>query len=244
VSSTLELAGNLMDIASYPQWVADVVGRTSELKRDVLDHPIFALMQDGRISHEQIRAFLINGWPVVEQFPQYMAMSLTKLSFGRSQGQDMARRFLTRNLRVEQNHAGYWVDWATGHGLTKADLLADHQTPEALALSHWCWRSTHGDNLAVGMAATNYAIEGVTGEWASFVCESDVYAMGFEESTRKASMRWLTMHAKYDDTHPWEALQIVTALLGSNPSTHDVKSIERAVGMSYRFFKLSLDECF
>lgn len=244
MSSIIELTGDLMDIASYPQWVADVVGRTSELKAEILDHPIFELMQQNRLSREQAHAFLLNGWPVVEQFPQYMAMNLTKLSFGRSEGQDLARRFLTRNLRVEQNHANYWVDWATGHGLTKQDLLANRQTPEALALSHWCWRSSHVDTLAVGMAATNYAIEGVTGEWASFVCSTGEYAEGFEESTRKASMRWLHMHAKYDDMHPWEALQIVTSLLGAHPSAHDVYAVERAVSMSYRYFKLSLDECF
>lgn len=233
-----------MDIASYPQWVVDVVGRTSDLKNEVLDHPIFELMQQGRISQEQAKAFLLNGWPVVEQFPQYMAMNLTKLSFGRSAGQDLARRFLTRNLRVEQNHANYWVDWAAGHGLTKDDLLADKQTPEALALSHWCWRTSHADPLAIGMAATNYAIEGVTGEWASFVCEPGIYAEGFDESTRKASMRWLHLHSKYDDIHPWEALQIVATLLGRDPAARDVYAVERAIAMSYRYFKLSLDECF
>ena len=29
------------------------------------------------------------------------------------------------------------------------------------------------------------------------------------------AMRWLRVHAEYDDTHPWEALEIVATLLPS-----------------------------
>ena len=36
---------------------------------------------------------------------------------------DEARRYLIRNIRVEQNHADHWIEWACASGLTKADLL-------------------------------------------------------------------------------------------------------------------------
>jgi hypothetical protein len=34
---------------------------------------------------------------------------------------------------------------------------------------------------------------------------------------RGPAMRWLRVHAEYDDTHPWEALEIVATLLGHAP---------------------------
>jgi pyrroloquinoline quinone (PQQ) biosynthesis protein C len=56
------------------------------------------------------------------------------------------------------------------------------------------------------MAATNYAIEGATGEWATLVCSQPHYENLFQSGVRKKAMKWLRLHAEYDDTHPWEAL--------------------------------------
>ena len=38
-----------------------------------------------------------------------MAQSLLKTRYGRSEGDNLARRWLVRNIRVEQNHAEYWL---------------------------------------------------------------------------------------------------------------------------------------
>jgi pyrroloquinoline quinone (PQQ) biosynthesis protein C len=54
-------------------------------------------------------------------------------------------------------------------------------------------------------------------------------------------MRWLKVHAEYDDTHPWEALDIVATLLGHAPSSADVAAVRRAVQSSYRYMEMSLD---
>jgi pyrroloquinoline quinone (PQQ) biosynthesis protein C len=69
-------------------------------------------MREATLTSRQAEAFLVDGWPVVEQFPQYMAMNLQKLRYGHSRGQDLARPYMTRNIRVEQNHADNRVDWA------------------------------------------------------------------------------------------------------------------------------------
>jgi pyrroloquinoline quinone (PQQ) biosynthesis protein C len=90
--------------------------------------------------------------------------------------------------------------------------------PELHALSHWCWHTSSADSLIVAIAATNYAIEGATGEWSALVCSNGVYAASFPEEDRKRAMKWLKMHAQYDDAHPWEALEIICTLAGTNPS--------------------------
>jgi pyrroloquinoline quinone (PQQ) biosynthesis protein C len=235
--------GELKNIASYPAWLGDLLNETAPVKQQVVGHPIFALMRDAKLDPKQAEAFLANGWPVVQQFPQYMAMNLCKLRYGHSRGEDMARRYLTRNIRVEQNHAEYWIDWAAGHDLKRHTLLKANGRAMAHALSHWCWKSSNVDPLAASIAATNYAIEGVTGEWSSLICSSDTYALSFPESSRKKTMRWLHLHAEYDDAHPWEALDIVATLLGNAPGVDEVDAVRQSITMSLEYYKLSLDCC-
>ena len=240
---TFNRLGELKNIGSYPAWLGDILDKTAAAKQRVIDHPIFAAMREAQLTPRQAEAFLVNGWPVVEQFPQYMAMNLQKLRYGHSRGEDMARRFLTRNIRVEQNHADYWVDWAAAHDVSKLNLTKRGGPSLAYALSHWCWKSSSADPLAASVAATNYAIEGVTGEWSTLVCSSDKYALSFAPAIRRKAMRWLSLHAHYDDEHPWEALDIVATLLGNAPGVNEVHAVKESIEMSFEYYKVSLDCC-
>ena len=155
----------------------------------------------------------------------------------------MARRYLTRNIRVEQNHADYWVDWAAAHHVTREDLQAGEAPALAFALSHWCWKSSSADPLHTSMAATNFAVEGVTGEWSALLCSRDTLAHSYPESIRKTTMRWLRMHARYDDAHPWEALEIIVTLLGKDPAAAEVAEVSRAIRKSYGYMLMGAEAC-
>jgi pyrroloquinoline quinone (PQQ) biosynthesis protein C len=200
-------------------------------------------MRDSEIKRAQSSTFFVSVWPVIEQFPQYMALNLLKIQLGRARGHEQARRYLIRNIRVEQNHAEHWIEWALASGVSKDALLYGDVSPEAHALSHWCWHTCERDSLAAGMAATNYAIEGVTGDWSTFVCSRDVYERSFDIDVRAKAMKWLKLHAKYDDTHPWEALEIVCTLVGTNPTRRYFELIRGRVMTSYGYMRIALDQC-
>ena len=227
-------SGALTDIRSYPGWAQDLAEDCAPTRQCVTRHALFQLMREGVLPPEQARAFLVGIWPVIEQFPQYMALNLLKVGFGRAHGHEEARRYLIRNIRVEQNHADHWVEWAMASGVSREDLLDGNVPLETHALSHWCWHTCERDALAAAMAATNYSIEGVTGDWSGLVCSQDTYENTYEADVRAKAMKWLKLHAKYDDTHPWEALEIICAIMGTNPSTrgaalirsHELKSYE------------------
>jgi pyrroloquinoline quinone (PQQ) biosynthesis protein C len=232
-----------MDPASYPQWAQQMIEDCRESKRRVVEHEFYQRLRDGQLRPATIRQYLIGGWPVVEQFSLYMAHNLTKTRFARHPGEDMARRWLMRNIRVELNHADYWVHWCHAHGVTLSDLQAQDVPPELNGLNDWCWRVCATESLAIAMAATNYAIEGATGEWSAVVCAGDTYAQGFPEETRKRAMKWLKMHAQYDDAHPWEALEIICTLVGENPTPLLRAELRRAVCKSYDCMYLFLERC-
>ena len=235
--------GPLMDLNSYPSWAQEMVNSTLKEKKMVVNHELFSMMKEASLPYKASYNFFVGGWPTIEQFPQYMATNLCKIQFGRSHGENMARKYLMKNIRVEQNHADHWIAWAVASGITKNELFCGNVPIESQALNHWCWHSCARDSLATSMAATNLAIEGATGEWSALICSSFVYESIFEENERQKAMRWLKLHASYDDTHPWEALEIICALIGDNAESKYVTLLERCIKNSYEYMVLSLDHC-
>ena len=234
--------GALKDLSSYPVWLQRVVRETSVDKKLIVDHELFSLMRDARLPIAAMRRFLTGAWPTIENFPQFMAMSLTKLNAGDGAGEDLARHYLIHNIRVEQKHAEHWVEWAGSVGLTLTDLRHADDLQGIHALAHWCWYVCDRASLAVSVAATNYAVEGATGEWACVVCSRSTYADSLPEDIRGPATRWLRLHAEYDDTHPWEALEIVATLLGHSPEQAEVDAVRRAIRSSYAYILMGLDD--
>ncbi|MEO7338177.1 MAG: iron-containing redox enzyme family protein [Caldimonas sp.] len=233
--------GLLKDLSSYPIWLQRVVRDTENDKRRVVDHELMALMRDARLPKAAMQRFLIGVWPTIEQFPQFMSKSLQKIRYGTSAGEDLARRYLMHNIRVEQKHAEHWVEWARSVDLRLADLRSGDSMEGLHALAHWCWYVCDKSSLAVAIAATNFAVEGATGEWACVVCSTSTYADSLPENIRGPATRWLRVHAQYDDTHPWEALEIVATLLGHHPAPEMIESVRRAISASYLYMEMALD---
>lgn len=241
MSHDFRRTGDLKSIGSYPVWVQRVVRETAPYKQRVVEHELFALMREGKLPMSAMRRFLVGVWPTIEQFPRFMSMNLKKIGYGDSVGEDMARRYLIQNIRVEQKHSEHWATWASSAGLTLHDLRTGQDVEEMAALAHWCWFISDQAKLAVAIAATNYAVEGATGEWSCVVCSKNTYAQSLPEDIRVPAMRWLKVHAEYDDTHPWEALDIVATLLGHAPSQQDITEVRRAIQSSYTYMKMALD---
>jgi pyrroloquinoline quinone (PQQ) biosynthesis protein C len=244
MNSRFERTGPVDQLSSYPIWAQDMVTECNPHKQAVVDHEIFALMREAKLDGASTSKFMRGVWPVIERFPGYMAQSLLKTRFGRSTGDNLARRWLVRNIRVEQNHAEYWLDWAEGAGVSRDEVLHGWISPDIAVLANWCEEVSRDGTLAAGIAATNYAVEGATGEWSQLVYESQAYADSFTPSARASSLKWLKLHAAYDDTHPWEALEIVCTLVGMAPPVHEVKHISECITRSYRSMVMTLDKCF
>ena len=225
----------------YPQWLQDVVVTTNKTAQAVGQHEAWHRFSDGTIPKTQHHALLVGFWPLIERFPQFLALNLLKCSYGMNASLNKARGWLIKNLRIEQRHAELYRDWADGAGVSRERLFGTDRSPAATAITDWCWHVCQSGSLAEAMAATNFAIEGVTGDWTQMVWESPAYHSLFSESDRKRSLRWIQAHAAYDDEHPVEALDIIYALLGNNPAPDEVKKVQMAVTKSYDLYRLALD---
>src|SRR4051812_23004862 len=237
----IEIA-DIMTIESYPTWVQDVVRASDASRQRVVRHELYRQIKDNTVSEAAIRRFLMSVWPVIWEFPQYMAMSLCHVKQG-VPGHEQARSYLIKNIKVENTHARLWIDWADAHGLSRDELQRGTRSAAAEALSHWCGHICQKETLVVAMAATNYAIEGATGDWSCYICSGTTYENRFPPNLRHRAMKWLKAHAHYDDRHPWQALAIIAQALGPSPKSDDVKAIQQAIEKSYAYMCLTQDEC-
>ena len=152
-----------------------------------------------------------------------------------------ARGWLIKNMRTEQRHAEWYRDWSESAGIPRDALFHGARQAAATAITDWCWHICEVGSLAEGMAATNFAIEGVTGEWSKMVATSEEYQELFPQSERKKAMKWIYAHAAYDDKHPVEAMDIIVGLLGKDPPVKEVERVQRAIEKSYDLYLLALD---
>lgn len=232
MNARFELSGPLTELSSYPQWTQDMVAECDPVKKTVVDHELWRAMCTGE-DPEITPRFLVGAWPAIERFPCYMARSLLKTRYGRSAGEDHARRWLVRNIRVEQNHAEYWLNWAEGAGVPREQVLHGILPAGTQALANWCEEVSTRDTLAASLAAVNYGVEGATGEWSHILYESESFAAQYPAQGRRGSLRWLQLHAAYDDTHPWEALEIVCTLMGMAPRAIEVAHLTECIKRTY-----------
>lgn len=243
MNARFERTGPLTELSSYPVWAQDMVAECDQVKRQVVEHDLWDAMSNCQLDASATANFMTGIWPVIERFPAYMAQSLLKTRFGRSEGDNLARRWLVRNIRVEQNHAEYWLNWAEGAGVAREEVLNGTAPFGTQTLARWCEEICIRGSLAASIAATNYAVEGATGDWSQRVYDSQTYAESFPHSIRKGSLRWLQLHAAYDDTHPWEALEIVCTLMGMSPSIDEVAHVGECIKRSYVSMCISMESC-
>lgn len=220
----------------HPAWVADLLTAQEPLWARVVNCRLFTTTVTGPFSEELWRRSIAEFWCVIEAFPKYMGLTLAKTTFGRSQRDYLAREWLIGNIAVESMHAAWYLDWAAAHGIPEAELLAHRPSPEVAALHEWLFSVAHRGSLAQAIGAINYAVEGTTGAWTKLICP--VFAARYDgRPDAHRALAWLKAHAKYDDLHPVEALEIVK--LAARPDEHVAiaSDIQRSLELIARGFE-------
>jgi pyrroloquinoline quinone (PQQ) biosynthesis protein C len=161
-------------------------------------------------------------YPFIHTFPKFLAEALIKVD------DDESRSFLIDNIRVEKAHAEHWLWMAEGFGLRRADLLelASGERPalrDVQSLTDWLWYINTKGSLAEAVAATSFAIEGVTGDLTQKTLQGFLAYGQFPGVVMDArTSRWMRSHARYDDEHPKVALEVVKRYATTERLQHKV----------------------
>jgi pyrroloquinoline quinone (PQQ) biosynthesis protein C len=223
-------------LTANPSWVLEMDEYLKPYREAIWQSKLVQETSTGELSLKQVRGWSVQFYPFIEYFPQFMATYLAKAP------DHMSRAFLIDNLRVEKRHADQWVDMANGFGVTKEELITTPILPEVETLTHWLWSITNRGSFVEAVAATNYAIEGVTQGIASIMVKGFARYQGKEGvCLDKRAYYWMEAHSSYDDVHPYEALEIIKRHATSPEIQHHTK---RSAQRSLEYLAIALDRCY
>ena len=110
-------ASTKIEITPHPEWVEALLEFLEPYGRSIIEHEFFAAMADGSLGLERWQRALVHFYPLIETFPQYMALNLAKVPGGSSVWNNRARHWLILNIGQERVHASWWKQWAKGFGV-------------------------------------------------------------------------------------------------------------------------------
>lgn len=223
-------------LTANPPWVLEMDEHLKPYREAIWQSKLVQETSTGALSLKQVRGWSVQFYPFIEYFPQFMATYLAKAP------DHMSRNFLIDNLRVEKRHADQWIDMANGFGVTKEELITTPILPEVETLTHWLWSITNRGSFVEAVAATNYAIEGVTQGIASIMVKGFARYHG-QQGVRldKKAYYWMEAHSSYDDVHPYEALEIIKWHATSPEIQQHTK---RCAQRSLEYLAIALDRCY
>jgi pyrroloquinoline quinone (PQQ) biosynthesis protein C len=219
-----------------PAWIVGMKRCIEPAWNAVLECPLVQEASAGTLPLRQMRAWLIQLYPFIETFPKWIALSITKIE------DPVSRGFMIDNIRVEKRHAEQWVYMAQGFGISPVELYTVQPIPEVDALTHWLWSiNTHG-TVAEAVGATNYAIEGVTQGISKLTVQGFPYYDG-KKGVRldKKAYWWMEAHARYDDLHPVQALEVMKRYASTKEQQEKVTF---AVKRSLEYMLMALQACY
>jgi pyrroloquinoline quinone (PQQ) biosynthesis protein C len=167
------------------------------------------MMRNGRMTTREMQGWILQLYPFIHTFPKFLAESLIKVE------DDFSRAFFIGNIRVEKHHATQWLWMGTGFGISKEEMLeySDGKRQvltDVQCLTDWLWYINARGSLPEAVAATSFAIEGVTGDIARKVISGFAhYADRPGVDVGPKTLAWAKAHAHYDDEHPKIALEII-----------------------------------
>src|SRR5579859_650316 len=201
--------GSMRDLSPHPVWVDSLHGYVKPYWDDIVEGEWAKKVASSEMTVAEMQGWIMQIYPFIHSFPKFLAEALIKVE------DDFSRSFLIDNIRVEKAHAEHWLWMGMGFGLKKEDMLclAEGNRPvlrDVQSLTDWLWYINTKGSLAEAVAATSFAIEGVTGDAARRI------ATGFEAYRGRPGVdmgpktyKWMREHVHYDDDHPKIALEIV-----------------------------------
>jgi pyrroloquinoline quinone (PQQ) biosynthesis protein C len=233
----------MIKLSSHPQWMIDLLEVIRPYQDRVTHHRLFEEFKEGRLTLRQCQGALINFYPLIESFPQYMALNLAKVPAGNCSWNRKTRNWLISNINQERLHTDWWRQFASGFNVYKSALETEIYPPAEMdGINNYLWRVCARGSLCEGMSASNFAVEGVTGEWTKNIHH------GFEKyrnvsgvKINEKTLEWVVAHANYDDKHPVEALEIIKKYATTKEEQEKVK---QAAKRALEYYGIALDACY
>src|SRR5207247_5541677 len=121
--------------------VEDFLTYLKPYRQSILSSRICEAVSSGCLSKSLSQGAMIDFYPLVESFPQYLAINLAKVPQGNSDWNNRTRDWLINNIHQERLHAEWWREMAGRFGVSSQSLCSKiYPPPEIDAISNYLWR--------------------------------------------------------------------------------------------------------
>ena len=221
-----------VQVTPHPEWVVDLDRALEPYRLAVLSTPVVEHSAENTLDERRMQDFLVAFYPIIRDFPQWLQLLLDR-------SPPEGERFFRDNIRVERRHDAMWRAMGDAFGVPKGRFQRYEPMLAAVRDFHdFLSASCQLSPFAEGVVATNYAVEGV----AQRISEKALRGLGKNQKLGPRGRWWLEEHAKYDDEHPVQALEIIKARVahGEDPETltttgiHSLTLMRDAMAASYQ----------
>ena len=201
--------GSTHEVRPQLKWIDALQGYLEPYRQEAFNCEWTAGVANTTLTIPEMQGWILQIYPFIHAFPKFLAEALIKVE------DDYSRAFFIDNIRVEKAHAEHWIWMGEGFGLQRQDMidLADGNKPilrDVQSLTDWLWYINTKGSLAEAVAATSYAIEGMTGDLARTVIDGfDAYRGHDGVDMNPKTYKWMREHVHYDDEHPIIALEVI-----------------------------------
>jgi pyrroloquinoline quinone (PQQ) biosynthesis protein C len=201
--------GSTHEVRLQPKWIDALHGYLEPYRQETFDCEWTAGVAHTTLTIPEMQGWILQIYPFIHAFPKFLAEALIKAE------DDFSRAFFIDNIRVEKAHAEHWIWMGEGFGLQRQEMidLAHGDKPilrDVQSLTDWLWYINTKGSLAEAVAATSYAIEGMTGDLARTVIDGfDAYRGHDGVDMNPKTYKWMREHVHYDDEHPKIALEVI-----------------------------------
>lgn len=225
------------------KWLKLLIDNSQIHLKRIIESTIIKEISAGTFSVEQLRFVIKNFYPLVSSFPQYLDLMVAKIPADNKKRSVLAHKWLIENLKVEQNHTSWFVDFAAGFGVPRSEFSESFSPPGKMnALNNYLQKICEHGTFAECLGAVNFAIEGPTGEWTKSAKQ------GFRKYKGKpgipfgpGTMTWIDAHAIYDDDHVVNAIKLMGLFARTKAEQDKVTS---ATIRSLEYYAMAVESCY
>ena len=201
-----------VQVTPHPAWVAQMDAALDPTREAILDTRIIVDASENQLAEGMTQNFLVAFYPIIRDFPRWLQVLLDRSP---PEGQD----FFRDNIRVEKRHDAMWRAMGDGFKVPRERFQRpEPMIPQVKAFHGYLTEMCRAAAFGAAVSATNYAVEGM----AQKISAKALQGLSKNEKIGPRGRWWLEEHAKYDDEHPIQALEIIKGCVKRGESARTV----------------------
>jgi len=201
-----------VQVTPHPAWVAQMDAALDPTREAILDTRIIVDASENQLAEGMTQNFLVAFYPIIRDFPRWLQVLLDRSP---PEGQD----FFRDNIRVEKRHDAMWRAMGDGFKVPRERFQRpEPMIPQVKAFHGYLTEMCRAAAFGAAVSATNYAVEGM----AQKISAKALQGLSKNERIGPRGRWWLEEHAKYDDEHPIQALEIIKGCVKRGESARTV----------------------